>query len=79
MSNEKKPDGGPAYPVNTGNSETAGACYPHQGMTLRDHFAGLAMNQMIPGILNESDLEFPYTTALWAYRYADAMLRAREQ
>jgi hypothetical protein len=60
---------------NTGKAAfpTIGACHGDDtGMTLRDHFAGLAMQ----GILYE-DLD-PPETAKHAYEMADAMLKARE-
>lgn len=50
--------------------------YP--GMTLRDHFAGLAMPMLMP--VDESmavHRETALQTARLAYTYADAMLKAR--
>ncbi len=44
------------------------------GMTLRDWFAGLAMQ----GLLTHDDEGLIPETARDAYRYADAMLKARE-
>ena len=44
-------------------------------MTLRDHFAGLAMQSELSNGFHESD--FPYC-ARRAYKLADAMLKARE-
>lgn len=44
-----------AYPVNTTNESNPGAFEPHFGLTLREHFAGLAMQ----GILaNEASANF---------------------
>ena len=44
------------------------------GMTLRDYFAGKAMQGMITRrVLND------YEDALIAYKMADAMMKAREQ
>ena len=56
-------DGGPAFPGGRAHS-----------MTLRDWFAGQALAGMLanPHTWTEEDLEGA------AYRYADAMLRARE-
>lgn len=48
-------------------------------MTMRDHFAGMAMNQMIPGILKKGDERLANDTAMWAYVFADAMMEARKQ
>ena len=45
-------------------------------MTLRDHFAGLAMQGAIAcAFLSEDVSESDY--AMWAYRYADAMMDER--
>lgn len=46
-------------------------------MTLRDHFAGLAMQALIQRLTGE-DNEIVYT-AEDAYSFADAMLKAREE
>ena len=67
-------DGGPAYPVpdfHMANGQVQlGSC----GMSLRDHFAGLAMQ----AIIHDTQLGFDAICAE-AYQYADAMLAAREQ
>ena len=68
-------DGGPAFPV-------TGCVHPNDnaivGMTLRDYFAG----QVMAGALqNYTTAKCRYTereVASRAYRYADAMLFARE-
>lgn len=85
--------GGPAYPVSTGRTEDGG--FGHQngmhtwqfpGMTLRDHFAGLALQGMNA---NPELLQAITSTGLTvdgsfgkmarkAYAQADAMLAARE-
>lgn len=81
-------DGGPAFPVNTANQGEGGACYPSYGMSLRDHFAGLAMQGLCAnpggpfqandrtgwGLVNTSFLDVAYD----AYAMADAMLKARK-
>ncbi len=59
-------DGGPAFPRHGYNS--------NDGMTLRDWFAGQALVSM--GV--EYTDECHASVAECAYRYADAMLRARE-
>ena len=71
-------DGGPAFP-NSFNKD-----YPTEivgGMTLRDHFAGLAMQGEIAG-LNINLHDYAYAELLpkaeAAYRMADAMLEARK-
>ncbi len=76
-------DGGRAYPQYLPNVSRFGTAHPEYsgGMTLRDHFAGLAMAAIIAKIPFQ---EFPpdwtpyEKTALGAYSYADAMLKARE-
>lgn len=73
-------DGGPAFP-----SDNFGQHPP--GMTLRDYFAGQAMNGMISGdaqpyiSMKESadGIVQEDKTASRAYLYADAMLAARER
>lgn len=79
-------DGGPAYPI---------AEYDHQtflpetldemrrllsGMSLRDHFAGLAMQGMVTGHFSHYGHENFWKRedlAAEAYEIADAMLQAR--
>ena len=59
--------GGPAYPAKT----SAGI---YLGMTLRDHFAGLAMQ----GLLSDSKVQaIPAEFAQMSYAVADAMLAER--
>jgi len=74
MSNTKT--GGPAFPYE---------CFDPQlkrtrtmvGMTLRDYFAAKAMQGLITCAPNHGDITHEYC-AVDAYRYADAMLKARE-
>jgi len=63
-------DGGPAYPVPLLDEchEISGV---HNGMSLRDWFAGQALQRLI-------GFGDPDPTAREAYRHADAMLAARE-
>jgi len=49
----------------------------HHGMTLRDHFAGLAMQGLLSsttGAYKRND-----NIPVWAYQMADAMLAEREK
>ena len=47
-----------------------------EGLSLRDYFAAKAMQ----GLLGNSTIESsaPAFVSKWAYKYADAMLKARE-
>jgi len=81
-------DGGPAFPVPPPIAETDGVMtqwrHAEGGMTLRDYFAGQALN----GIYSSGDIDLSkHTTenptarsqlALLSYRVADAMLAARK-
>lgn len=65
-------NGGPAFPsgLESGHLEPL-----HQGLTLRDYFAAIAMQGILAewiGTLSKDEL------ANWSYTYADAMLAARE-
>ena len=71
--------GGPAFPVfpDTGGGHAAA----FQGMTLRDYFAAKAMQAIIQdtGInIGDGKDKSDKHDAEAAYRYADAMLKARE-
>ena len=67
-------DGGPAFP-----ESYSGADAPHEGigggMSLRDWFAGLAMQ----GDLARSPTTTATVEAEWAYQIADAMLERRNE
>ena len=71
--------GGPAFPSHGSMGEVA-----HEGMTLRDYFAAKAMQGLIAheerakqiGSHNLGD--FDERVAVAAYRYASAMLKARQ-
>lgn len=45
---------------------------------LRDWFAGMAMQALLPDVSNPPDEHWKYGVALDAYAMADAMLKARE-
>jgi hypothetical protein len=61
----------PAFPLHNHGAQTLGLHFT--GMTLRDYFAAKAMNAFLsrPGSPFEKDAEY-------AYKMADAMLKARE-
>jgi hypothetical protein len=73
-----KDTGGPAFP----------STHPHgreEGMSLRDWFAGMAMQSIILSWQNvptsdvPSEIELLRSTAEDAYRFADAMLKERSK
>ena len=70
--------GGPAFPHGAVEGPDAEGCFygGHPGMTLRDHFAGLALGRLID-LSSPDGNEDASATAEWAYVYADAMLLAR--
>ena len=66
-----------AYPIMY-KHPTTGLIVEHEGMDLRDWFAGLAMQ----AIVNRSDARFSTTldyVSGKAYQYADEMMKAREK
>ena len=60
--------GGPAFP---GLHPSAECRFKEEGMTLRDYFAAKAMQELVHN-------RPPPAAAIEAYKYADAMLKARE-
>lgn len=81
-------DGGPAFPtfpyqLSTDKSAVSGV----DGMTLRDYFAGEALNGMVSALTKFRDdmgcaeiiLNRPNDISELAYLYADAMLAVRER
>ena len=65
-------DGGYAYPY-----AALHGCNGSYGMTLRDHFAGLAMQGIHASAVEGQDIT-PHLCAKWSYTIADAMLEARK-
>ena len=66
-------DGGPAYPVPSDGVSFG----THPGMSLRDHFAGLAMQgKLACGLWSHLA---PEQMASTAYQIADAMIAERER
>ena len=57
---------------------TTGAIIEHQGMDLRDYFAGKALEVSIQQTKDYYGVEQGYV-AKWCYEMADAMIKAREQ
>lgn len=64
-----KDDGGPAFPVDPSIS------MHREGMSLRDYFAGLAMQGLVAG---DAEFDGHIGYAKSAYMFADAMLEARK-
>ncbi len=67
-------NGGPAFPQPDTYFPDKSVAIGEEGMTLRDWFAGLALQ----GLLTHDDEGLIPEAARDAYRYADAMLKARE-
>ena len=86
-------DGGAAFPRGFSNAidpdtNHIGRAHAQDGMSLRDHFAGLAMQglasdpQMAIGIRDAAEdagIEAPEMMARTAYRLADAMIYERNR
>lgn len=67
-------NGGPAFPSHGSMGEVT-----HEGMSLRDHFAGEALNAVIGG-RSWSHIDQDHIMEVWAqaaYAVADAMLAER--
>ena len=68
-----KKDGGPAFPSHGSMGEVA-----QQGMSLRDHFAAVALQGMMAGQW-KGDPPIRTTISAECYKWADAMLAEREK
>lgn len=74
--------GGPAFLGTTSQPNERGVYYPvhHQGMDLRDWFAGQALPHIMRGLEDWPEDKSEITAhAELAYMYADAMLAARQK
>jgi len=67
-------DGGPAFPMPDSHHANGQVQYGHLGMTLRDYFAAAALQGSIACVGSGGDWN---DFAKDAYKYADAMLKAR--
>lgn len=83
----KENNGGPAFPTDN-EKQTGPNTWHHSGMSLRDYFAAKAMQALIAQnsaeiceLTPEGRLIRPSSVAIppLAYKYADAMLEAREK
>ena len=77
-------DGGPAFPIAAGTGDPRDGVYCQSGMSLRDWFAGMALQQFVDERdfsvwQHEKSKEARHEIAAAAYSIADAMLKAREQ
>lgn len=73
-------DGGPAFPRPIGGDISSDFNDSQQGMTLRDWFAGMAMQGLCTSMVLSPEKETPEMDKLLAkeaYSVADAMLKAR--
>ena len=81
MSNQIN-DGGPAFPhpeldfeVTMDDGRKAYRCYQaSSGMTMRDYFAAAALQGLLASQCEVTDDPYP----IYAYKIADAMIKARE-
>jgi hypothetical protein len=69
-------DGGPAYPAQFEKTDHP-AWHQSEGMSLRDWFAGQALQGLMASCVHE-DTPDPQYAARSSYRYADAMIAARK-
>lgn len=82
---DKPKDGGPAFSTTHCHFTRDGNMFTGEtivdGMSLRDYFAGHALNGWAAGRNKPFDLEKsnPEIVAQHCYAYADAMLQARER
>jgi hypothetical protein len=68
--------GGPAFPSSEWDAEYQRR-FDTDGMTLRDYFAAKAMQGNLASMVEGQEFN-PSMGAEWAYKVADAMLKARE-
>ena len=76
---DKINDGGPAFPISNDNviDVVLKSDLNPMGMTLRDWFAGQALNGWVMGLNFDDDI--PDKVSSIAYKFADAMLKEREK
>lgn len=75
---ERINEGGPAFPMPGMTGLPDGSfMYGEDGMTLRDYFAAKAMQGNIASMVEGQEFD-PSIGAEWAYKVADAMLKARD-
>jgi hypothetical protein len=69
--------GGPVFPQPQTYGEWADGSPWFEGLSLRDYFAAKAMQSIIMSVDDKDDMSAPITES--AYKWADAMMKAREQ
>lgn len=72
-----KDTGGPAFPTKNYKAVVPEATGYAEGMTLRDYFAGKAMQGLLSDPDWRQDMDYE-ETAYAAHKQADAMLKARQ-
>lgn len=72
-------NGGPAFAAGAYEHNSGGCLAWQDGMSLRDYFAAKAMQGLLAQSLGTALESDPILGAQYAYRVADAMLKAREQ
>lgn len=73
MSNQIN-DGGPAFARDSHMDKQIGLYVQQQGMSLRDYFAAAIMQGLMASQCEVTDDPYP----IYAYKIADAMIKARE-
>lgn len=73
MSNQIN-DGGPAFARDSHMDKQLGLYVQQQGMSLRDYFAAAIMQGLMASQCEVTDDPYP----IYAYKIADAMIKARE-
>ena len=68
-------NGGPAFPRDSYTDRECGLVVTQNGMSLRDYFATAALAVSVSNMWESHKME---DVAMRCYRYADAMLAARE-
>ncbi len=72
-------DGGPAFPISSSTGDPRDGVYCCNGMSLRDWFAGQALQSYLAGRNNDNRCTTSESVADTCYRYADAMLKAGQK
>ena len=73
-----KETGGPAFPRPASEAHQHGMHSPQEGISMRDYFAAKALPLMMHADIGRWEGNYQ-RHAEQAYKYADAMLKAREQ